>query len=121
MAALRAFKQEAVALGPHARAAAAGAGGGGAPARLDPIGPAVLLGREPRLELLRRLGKVTPQVVVVLLRHGPPPGRPSCRMKLRRIYGDRHASPLSRIRRSIHHGFPQRTCCAKTLGCRATS
>src|SRR6202162_1870490 len=92
MAALRAFKQEAVALGPHARAAAAGAGGGGAPARLDPIGPAVLLGREPRLELLRRLGKVTPQVVVVLLRHGPPPGRPSCRMKLRRIYGDRHAA-----------------------------
>src|ERR1700693_5814028 len=91
MAALRAFKQEAVALGPHARAAAAGAGGVAAPARLDPIGPAVLLGREPRLELLRRLGKVTPQVVVVLLRHGPPPGRPSCRMKLRRIYGDRHA------------------------------
>ena len=39
-----------------------------APASLDPIGAAVLLGRKPRLELRRRLRKITPQAVVVVAR-----------------------------------------------------
>src|SRR4051812_46077326 len=85
------LEQEAIALAPHPRALAAGAGRLAAPASLDPIGPTVCLGREPRLELRRRLRKVTPQGVVVLLRHGPTPGWLSCRTKFRRNYGDRHA------------------------------
>ncbi len=45
-----------------------------APAGLDPIVAAVLPGRKPRLELHRRFWKITPQAVVVVARHGPPPG-----------------------------------------------
>src|SRR5437764_5880510 len=91
MPALGTLEQEAIALAPHARALAAGAGRLAAPTSLDPISSAVRLGREPRLELRRRLRKVTPQGVVVLLRHGPTPGWFSCRTKIRRNYGDRHA------------------------------
>ena len=53
----------AVADRPHALAAAARAGGLAAPARLDPVGAAVILGRKALLELGRRLRKITPQIV----------------------------------------------------------
>ena len=57
MSAVRALKRGALADRPHARRGAPRARWLATPARLDPISAAVVLGREPRLELRRRLGK----------------------------------------------------------------
>jgi len=64
MAAVRTLEQEAVALAPHSRRATARTRGRVAPARLDPVGAAVLFRREARLEFCRCLREVTPQAVV---------------------------------------------------------
>ena len=73
MATFSALEQKAGALGPDPRAVASGAGGLAAPAGLDPVRAAVLLGRKPSLEFRRRPRKVPPQLVVLVLRHGPTP------------------------------------------------
>jgi hypothetical protein len=69
VAAVGALEPKAIALPPHMRALAACAGGCAAPARLDPIGTAVLFGCEPGLKLCRRFGKIPPQIVIVSLHH----------------------------------------------------
>src|SRR5215475_9844138 len=68
---VRTFEQDAIALGPHAGALAASAGRLATPSRLDPVRSAVLLRRETLLEFYRRLGKISPQIVMGMLHHGP--------------------------------------------------
>ncbi len=67
--AVGALEHEAIALRPPPLAGAASTVWLAAPARPDPVRMAIRLSREPRIELLRSLGKVTPKTVVVVVRH----------------------------------------------------
>src|SRR5262249_15231526 len=109
-AAVRALECGTLADRPHLRRVAPRARRLAAPPRRDPIGMAVGFGRKARLQLCRRLGEITPQILRQCLHHGPTPCWRSCTTRLCLNYGDRYAPQPSGGTRNGGYGSagPQR-------------